>query len=100
MRRSKLAAEPEPDGCGGWIVRSTGGIVDVYNCKVDACRANAQVTVEARLLHELQGVKRLWASELAAAATARGSRFGNVEVDLTSLPEAMTTSLLRQALDE
>ena len=78
-------------------MRCVDGSVDTYESKVDACRASSAVALDLEEKRQLRDIKRLWGSELAAAATARASRFGCVEVDMTSLPESLLTSWLQQA---
>jgi hypothetical protein len=97
--RVTLAEQPESDGLGQWVARTTSGNCETFHCQIDATRASAAA---AELMLELKAVcnlKRLWASELAAAAVARSSRMGEVKSDLSPIPENLLPHLMHQAVD-
>ena len=67
-----LEEQPESDGLGQCLVRTTSGVRETFHCQVDAVRAAAaaaKLTLEAKALENL---KRLWVSQLAAACVGRG----------------------------
>ena len=98
MSKRKLAASPTQEN-GRWLVHLPCGGVDAYNCKLDACLAQMHVAEALARVRQLAALKRLWASELAAAARSRAARFGHVHCELTCLPETLKSLLVQQATE-
>jgi hypothetical protein len=82
---------------GRWAVEVSKGVVKSFGCPMAATAAATIVECNTEALAKL---KRLWASEVAKACVGRNSRFGDVQVDLTPIPENLLLPFIHQAVDK
>ena len=95
--RDHLEAPPHRNEDGRWSVEVSPGVVQTFGCPMAATAAATTVDCHTKALAKLKG---LWVSELAKACVGRNSRFGDVQVDLTPIPDDLLLPLLHQAVDK
>ena len=95
--RDELEAPPERDENGRWAVEVSPGVVQTFGCGM---AATAAATTENCATKALAKLKRLWASELGKACVGRNSRYCEVFVDLTPIPDNLLLPFLHQAVDK
>jgi hypothetical protein len=82
---------------GRWSVEVSPGVVMTFGGLMAATAAATVVECNTEALAKL---KRLWASEVAKACVGRNSRFGEVQVDLTPIPENLLLPFIHEAVDK